>query len=138
PIPTAAPPPRGGSRPPAAGRWCAWSEKQRALSSGGAGRPVAARLHRLAAGGVTFIRCAIGVPGADDHTLDRHIELFGRDLRHGGEYALAEFDAAGRKLDLARRGEVQPAIEARVVGEHARQRHARPPSRQPTAAFSTS
>ena len=102
---------------------CRSIEKQRARLGAGRAQRDAARLHRLAAGGIALVRRAVGVARADGYALKRDIELFGGDLGHRGEHALAEFDASSRKLDLARRGEIQPSIEAGIIGEHARQRH---------------
>src|SRR5262249_35942279 len=83
-------------------------EKQRPrLGAGGTERD-AAGLHGLTAGGIALVRRTVGVPRADGYALKRDLELFGSDLRHRGEHTLTKLDASGRKLDLARRGEIQP------------------------------
>ena len=63
--------------------------------------------------------------------VERDVEFVGGDLRHGGEHALADLDAAGEDGDLAGRGERDPAVEARIVGERAGEGgvHREPPSR---------
>src|SRR6516162_3784040 len=115
-------------------------EKQRARLGAGGTKRDAAGLHRLTAGGIAFVRRAVGVAPADCYALKRNIEFFGGDLRHCSEHALTELDPPGRKLDLARYGEIHPSIEAGIVGEHARQRrgcgHGRALSRRRAAAFS--
>jgi hypothetical protein len=97
----------------------------------------AAGLHRLTARRIALVGSAVGVAGVNDYPLDRHIEFFGGDLRHRREHALAELDASGRKPDASGRGKIEPAIEARIIGKHGRQSHARLPSRKRAAAFST-
>ena len=97
-------------------------EKQRAHVGAGLPQRDAAELDRLAAGGVALVRCQRGIARADGDALHRHVEFVGGDLRHGGEHALADLDAAGADGNLAGRGERDPAIEARIVVERAGQR----------------
>ena len=92
--------------------------KQRTHIGAGLPHGHGAGLDRHAARGVTLVRRYHGYAGADRDAAHGHIKLVGGDLRHRGEYALAEFDAAGVDGDLAGRGKRDPAVEHRVIVQH--------------------
>ena len=89
----------------------------------GAGEPHrgAADLDRLAAGGVPLVGRAARVAGHDREPRQRNIQLFGGDLRDGGDDALAEFDLAAEHGDRAVGVEAHPAVEPRIGLEALRQ-----------------
>jgi len=62
----------------------------------------AAKLNRLAAGGIALVRGFFRIARADRDALHRDIEFVGRNLRHRGEHALSEFDAPGQYGHFAR------------------------------------
>ena len=114
-------------------------EEQRAHVGAGLPQGDAAELDRLAAGGIALVRRQVGVAGADGDALHRHVEFVGGDLRHGGEHALAELDAAGADQHFAGRGEGDPAVESRIVVERAGEGcvHDGAPARISAAALAT-
>ena len=118
-------------------------DKQAAHVGAGLPHRHAAELDRLAAGGIALVRREFGVAGPDRDACHGDVELVGGDLRHRGQHALAEFDAAGADGHFAGRRKRHPAIEARIVGERAGQNgrvHGRAPALAPArmraAAFS--
>ena len=66
-----------------------------------------------------------GLVGVSPETTRRRagadVQLLGRDLRQGGENALADFDLAGRKPHAARFLEADPGAEQRIVEQALRQ-----------------
>ena len=81
----------------------------------------AAFVDRAAAGSLAFIRRAFGIARYHAHPRQCDVELFGGDLRHGGDDALADFHLAGADSHGAVRIEAQPLIESAVGVEAAGQ-----------------
>ena len=71
----------------------------------------AAVLHRMAAGGVAFIRGQAGIGRDDLQRCKGNVEFFGRDLLERGLEALAEFGLAGEHGDAAVGIDPDPGIE---------------------------
>jgi len=76
---------------------------------------------RIAARGKAFPRTRRSLPGDDAQPRRGDVQLLGRDLRQGGEDALADFDLAGRKPHAARFLEADPGPEQRIVEQALRQ-----------------
>ena len=81
----------------------------------------AADLDRLAARRVPLVRRAARVAGDDGQLVQRHAELFGRDLRDRGDDALPQLDLAAEHGNGFVRFEAHPLLQARIGLEAERQ-----------------
>ena len=108
-------------RPPTPSLWRGELEQDLARLGAGEAQRRAALLDRLAARGLPSFGVRAGVAGDHVDARERHVELFGRDLRERGEDALPELDLAGEHRDRAVGVDAEPGIEHAVAVEAAGQ-----------------
>jgi len=81
----------------------------------------AAVLHRMAAGGVAFVRGQRRIGRDEADHARRDDQFLGRQLDEGGLQSLAQFGLAGEDGDVAAAADPDPGIEHRIFGKIARQ-----------------
>ena len=88
----------------------------------------AAELDRRASRRSALVRRLPRIAGDEHEPLRRDVELVAGDLAHGGQHALAQFDAAGHHRDGAVGGDAHPGVELGIASDHGRHRRAGRPA----------
>ena len=94
-----------------------FADLRRRMLDGGA-----AVLHRMAAGGIAFVRGELCIGRNERDPADIDGQFFGGDLYERGFYALPQFRLARKYGDVARAVDAYPGIEHRLILEAAGKR----------------
>ena len=92
-------------------------ERNRASLGADQAQGCAADFDRERAGGHALVRCEVGAASSEVDLVEADIKFLRGDLGEGGGDALTDFDLADADAGTAGDAEIEPAIQARIVGE---------------------